>query len=160
VLTEDVAEAVPPALAARGISHEEWTHWTALLKDTVRKGNLSVSCCLTLCFLVVPIPCVWYGLVAQQRRMEAFAASINEALFEPRGMFFKTQSSSISIQTGKDSRYEEHVYWIAISLNPEDAKRLKADEHLFSGFGASHWNIPCCNDVFKYMFCCGQEPQY
>ena len=52
---------------------------------------------LSLQAFVIGIPYVYYKGISEQVKVKKFIESINREVFEPKGMYFKTQSSSVHI---------------------------------------------------------------
>jgi hypothetical protein len=157
VLHDDLFTQCPPQVQARGISNDEWINWMEKFRTVVEKNSLSCCSGFWLCLSVVGIPFVYRYGIKLQLEMKKFSEEINMGLFEPRGMFWKTQTSSVQVSDD----YHEQTSWIAIALTPDESQILKAEEHiLYQGCNGMHEPCPCCTKCTSCMCCCCIDVQF
>jgi hypothetical protein len=89
--------------------------------------------------------------------VKQYLEEINRELFEPRGMYMKTQSSSVHIDD-----YNETIWWITIALDSEEAEILKKEENLLYYWCCTgqHEPAPCVTRTYECLFCCCQKQMY
>jgi hypothetical protein len=149
VLEDSLLVQVPPLLAAKGITNEEWSFWMNRFRDEYRSRNLSILGSIAMILSCVFLPCMYYKCINQQIFVKKFNEDINRELFIPRGMYFKTQSSSVRIEN-----YYEETAWIAISLTKEDAEELKNHEHILYYWCGVHEECASCTRCTEISCCC------
>ena len=125
-------------------------HWGA--------GGMLKECCL--CLILPFCPCILCAdrTPGKQRAMfervkkwddalRKWQADFNREVFEPRGLFLKTQSSC---RTFGDTVQKER--WFSIALNEDEVHKLKGEDHVL---GLSE-KVGCCvsSGLHETDFCC------
>ena len=121
------AMVVPSQLAAKGISQEIWTKWMNRLNHEMSRTSLPLVCVVLIFHLPIFIPYFCSRNNELQRSLISFMKDINEELLEPKGMYLKFQQSVLQGDSGKGQ-----VFWISISLNPNESEILKAEDFMFT----------------------------
>jgi hypothetical protein len=155
VLDSDLLNQVPPVLEAKGIKREVWVEWMRKFKEIVERNHVSCGAGLAFILTVICLPWMYYRCIKEQLDMTRFLKEINQELFEPLGMYFKTQSSSIQIDD-----YHEDVFWIAIALTPEESMKLKEEEHVMYFWCGNHEGCTPCRKTEEIICCCGVKRRY
>jgi hypothetical protein len=118
---------IPPQLADRGVTRDEWMHWMGRLSQQVQEVSFSVvSAVLIICTLVA-IP----YLIHRSNRLHTLVAQwtedFNRQVLQPRGLLCKTQKS---VENRGKHNIEES--WLHIALTPEAISTLQQQPHIFS----------------------------
>jgi hypothetical protein len=149
-LWESDMTVVPPSLESRGVTQEQWDRYMAKLVQEVQSRQISITACVTLSLLMIPLPYVCFQQYRYQEAAQKWVDSLNEEVLVPRGMFAKFQTSEVYVDNngGKDGGgYSEELSWLAIAVNPEEVQRLK-DEPVF-------WTPDCCDTSVLVKHPCG-----
>lgn len=144
VILEENVTTIPPAIAAKGVSQQEWTHWMTRFKKEL--GAKSVSGMTTfLSFLFLCIPCLCIASNRFQTAAMKLQQEMNEQLLEPRGMYIKTQYGE-----HQGNEISLRVQWLSIAWTPEEVQKLKSEGHAFAyNIGnntyvtSNRWNRGC-----------------
>ncbi|KAJ3174186.1 hypothetical protein HDU88_000154 [Geranomyces variabilis] len=95
-----------------------------------------------------------------QRAVAKFTDDFNREVMEPRGMFFKTQTSGVTYTASSgDSSVSIHqeVSWGSIALTPTEVQALRQEENqfCFNPCGGTHSAHPLWNSCCRIACCCG-----
>eukprot|EP00744_Colponema_vietnamica_P024120 GILI01035104.1.p1 GENE.GILI01035104.1~~GILI01035104.1.p1 ORF type:complete len:237 (+),score=56.36 GILI01035104.1:71-712(+) len=142
VLDEETLN-VPPQVAARGLQDTIWRDYMTRFRDNMRSGSLSIISIILLVCSVFGIPYLIYKWRAGNRFAASWQREFNTVL-EPKGMFIKTQKTTVRI----NDDHEEHVHWMALALTPEESAGLKQEDHVF-------WFDVLTGKSYEYHECCG-----
>ena len=127
-----IDRALPPQLAARGVTQEEWDGIMAELA-ALQRGAVGVCVTFPMCLTCVLIPVVCMIGKKYQTGLLLWLERLNSAHLQPRGMLAKFQTATaervtVGIETDRGS-----TTWLAIALTPDESAQL-AEE---SGFWRS-----------------------
>lgn len=140
-------------LLLAGVKPEVWKEWMTRLHTEMMGSTINITTALILIVSVWGIPYCMYKNNQKQTLALKFENDINAAVFHPLGLHFKFQTGHVYI----DDNYQEDLHWMAISLNAEDAAKLKAEEHnkYLNCFDGQFFECGDCDRVTDWVCCCG-----
>ena len=126
---------VPPELAARGLTQQQWEYWTGQLWEAQKyRSGCCCCCCHLLCCICLPCftPCF-----CQKKREEVENWSRELFNWQNRfnadvgrlGIFVKTRSIC-RVYYDKDGKKRDVTRWLSFSFEPRDIHMLQSEPHL------------------------------
>lgn len=130
-LDPEVIAAVPPALAARHVSHETWRQLMTSLEAMQQRDGQSVCAVVGLIMSLVGVPLLCWKQGRYHTSLREWVNAANTKL-APLHVYLKFQQASIHAD-----KYHEEIYWLACALGPEESDILR-EEPIF-------WSPGCCD---------------
>ena len=113
--------ALPPQLAAKGVSQEEWSGIMAELA-AVQRGTAGLCVVLPMVLSCVLIPMVCLIGERYQADLSLWLDKLNSAHMQPRGMLAKFQTAIAG-----SGKYQSSRNWLTIALTPDECAQLAAE---------------------------------
>ena len=167
-----IDRALPPQLAAKGVTQEEWDGIMAELA-ALQRGTVGACVLFPMCLTCVLIPMVCMIGKRYQTGLLQWLERLNSAHLQPRGMLAKFQTATLEHSAtatfaGSDMTHStthsttdtSSTRWLAVALTPDESAQL-AEESAFWRSAESigrqrHW-VPTPND---YTDChCSDTPR-
>ena len=129
--SDDLVSGVPAAIAARGVSADDWKHYTGLLQSDVQSRQWGILWTVLAAMTGVGVPFV---CIAQRRyhiALRRWIDHLNHEVLEPKGLFAKFQTNAVH-----SKNYNEEISWLAVALTEEEAESLRHEP--------TFWRPECC----------------
>lgn len=130
-LDNEALSTVPPLLAARGVTPEEWRTHTDRLVSVVQPWSTCIWGKVLGWMSVLGVPCVCAREAAYQKKLASWLHQLNTEVLMPRGMYAKFQTSQITAD-----KHHEEISWLAIAMSETEIEALQR-EPVF-------WRPMCC----------------
>jgi len=113
--------ALPPPLAARGMTQQEWDGIVAG-SQAAQKSTVGLCGGVLMLLTVILIPIYCLVVSNYHTHFDLWLQQLNSVHLQPRGMLARLQRAT----TGH-GKYKHHRQWLAIALTPDESEQLAAE---------------------------------
>eukprot|EP00002_Diphylleia_rotans_P033731 TRINITY_DN7202_c0_g1_i1.p1 TRINITY_DN7202_c0_g1~~TRINITY_DN7202_c0_g1_i1.p1 ORF type:complete len:213 (-),score=37.14 TRINITY_DN7202_c0_g1_i1:281-919(-) len=151
VFVEDQIVRVPDQLQERRIDQISWERAINRIRSAVQDHSSSVMTIITSFITLIPLFWTIPKIRNMHKAIKDALDEVNREIFEPRGIYVKTQKS---VLTRGNDKYE--TAWLSVALTPEECNILKEEPHVYVFSRFKNMHIPnseaCCPECEE---CCG-----
>eukprot|EP00002_Diphylleia_rotans_P027760 TRINITY_DN5577_c0_g2_i1.p1 TRINITY_DN5577_c0_g2~~TRINITY_DN5577_c0_g2_i1.p1 ORF type:complete len:211 (-),score=25.02 TRINITY_DN5577_c0_g2_i1:230-862(-) len=151
VFSNDQILRVPQQLEAKGVDQAAWERTISLLRAAVQDHVVSVSSLIVSLTILLPLICAIPIMRNLQKAVGKALDDLNREIYEPRGLFIKTQKS-----VWHQGKHSVETAWLSIALTPAECNILKEEPNVYVYSPFENVHIPnsdaCCSESDK---CCG-----